>query len=159
MLNSVTMLVPSNIEIDSPMQPISGSRVLGGAPTSRSKVLVRSRDLAAHILVWECTAGRFNWYYEQDESVVVVSGEAFLVNESGEERRFGPGDVGFFPAGTHCTWRVPGDFRKVAVVREAMWRPVGVFVKTWNKILRAATRRSGETQKTPSELRMRVEHL
>jgi uncharacterized protein len=51
------------------------------------------------ILVWECTAGRFHWHYVKDEVLVVVVGEAFVTNEKGEERRLGPGDLAFFPAG------------------------------------------------------------
>lgn len=159
MSNQVTLTVPASFDFDCDLRPIARERVLEGSPRSRSKVLVRSRDMSSHILVWECTAGRFNWYYEQDESVTVVWGEAFLVDESGAERRFGPGDVGFFPAGTHCTWRVPGDFRKVALVREPMWRPFGLLVKAWNKCLRAAGRPGSAAQRTATELRMRVEQL
>ena len=56
--------------------------------------------------------------------------------ENGEERRFGPGDVGFFPAGTTCTWRVATYILKVAVLRESIWRPLGYCLKAWKKILR-----------------------
>jgi hypothetical protein len=70
--------------------------------------------------------------------VIVISGEAFLINEDEQEFRFGAGDVGFFPAGTICTWRVPGPFKKVAVMREPMWRPLGFAVKAWNRLLSIA---------------------
>jgi hypothetical protein len=75
------------------------------------------------------------WHYKKDESVVVISGEAFLIKPDGKEIRFGAGDVGFFPARTVCTWRVPGPFRKVAVLREPMWRPIGYAAKAWNRLL------------------------
>jgi hypothetical protein len=67
---------------------------------------------------------------------MVVSGEAIMTNETGEERRFGAGDIGFFPAGTSCTWLVPDHIRKVAVLKETMWRPLGFGLKVWNKLLR-----------------------
>lgn len=69
---------------------------------------------------------------------MVVSGEAIMIDEKGEERRLGAGDVGFFPAGTSCTWWVPNHIRKVAVVKESIWRPLGFGLKLWNKFLRAA---------------------
>ena len=120
---------------------------------------MRSHDLVSHILVWECTAGRFNWHYKQDESVVVVSGEAFMINENGEESRFATGDVGFFPAGTSCTWCVPSSFRKIALVREPMWQPLGFAVKAWNKLLRLVRLPRTASATPASEFRMRVEQL
>jgi hypothetical protein len=92
------------------------------------------------MVVWECSAGSFNWFYTQDEALFVVSGEAFISNGKGEECRLGPGDFGFFPAGTSCTWRVPHCVRKVAVVRETMWRPLGLGLKAWSKFLRVVGR-------------------
>ncbi|HTA24119.1 MAG TPA: cupin domain-containing protein [Terriglobales bacterium] len=100
--------------------------------------MVRSRDWTSTVVVWDCTAGRFRWHYGQDEVILVVSGEAFLLLENGDERRFGAGDVGFFPAGTTATWRVADYIRKVAVVRETVWRPLGFCLKVWKKLLRMA---------------------
>ena len=99
-------------------------------------MLVRSRDYTESVVVWDCTAGSFRWHYSQDETLFVITGEAFLQLENGDERRFGPGDVGFFHAGTTCTWRVADYIRKVAVVRETMWRPLGMCLKGWKKMLR-----------------------
>jgi uncharacterized cupin superfamily protein len=98
--------------------------------------VVRSHDLTSDVVVWECTAGRFECHYYQDETVMVVAGEVFITDEKGEERRLGPGDLGFFPAGTSCIWRVPESVRKIAVLRETMWRPVGLGLKIWKRLLR-----------------------
>jgi uncharacterized cupin superfamily protein len=98
--------------------------------------VVRSHDLTSDIVVWECTAGRFECQYHQDEALIVVAGEAFITDDKGEERRLGPGDLGFFPAGTSCIWRVPESVRKIAVLRETMWRPVGLGLKIWKRLLR-----------------------
>ena len=121
--------------VDLKPSKISSEWILRGTPTAWSKEVTRSRDRMSQIVVWECTEGHFKWYYSKDESVVVVSGEAFLVHDNGQELRFGPGDVGFFPAGTICTWRVPGPFRKIAVMREPMWLPLGFAVKALNRLL------------------------
>ena len=74
-------------------------------------------------MVWECTAGRFDWHYSEDETVVVISGEVFISTEKGEERRLGQGDMGFFPAGSSCIWRVNDRVKKVAVLRKDLPPP------------------------------------
>lgn len=98
--------------------------------------MVRSRDWTSNVVVWECTGGKFNWHYDKDEVVVVVAGEVFVTNANDEERRLGPGDLAFFPAGTVSTWHVPVYVRKVAVLRETMWRPLGMGLKICKKIFR-----------------------
>lgn len=134
MLRSVVMATPENVELDP--EPIPQEWILTGTPIARSKNLVRSRDWTSTVVVWDCTAGSFRWHYSQDETVLFLSGEAFLIYENGEERRFGPGDLGFFPAGTTCHWRVATYVKKVAVLREGMWRPLGMCLKVWKKLLR-----------------------
>lgn len=134
LLRSIVMASPANVELNP--EPIPQEWMLSGAPVARSRNLVRSHDWTSTVVVWDCTAGSFRWHYNQDEAILVISGEAFLVLENGAERRFGPGDVGFFPAGTTCTWRVADYIRKVAVLRESMWRPLGFCLKIWKKFLR-----------------------
>ena len=118
--------------------PISPDWILAGTPQARSKVLAKSHDRTSSIMVWECTAGRFNWHYSEDETVVVISGEVFITSEKGEERRLGQGDVGFFPAGSSCTWRINDRVKKVAVLRKDMPLALGFGVRVWNKALRIA---------------------
>ena len=117
-------------------EPIPPEWILGGNPEAQSHRLVRSRDWVSSVVVWECKAGQFRWHYGTEETILVISGEAFMINEKGEERRFATGDVGYFPAGSECTWRVPDHIKKVAVLRETMWRPIGFSLKAWNKFLR-----------------------
>ena len=133
-LRSVVMATPTEVEL-SP-EAIPKEWISGGTPSARAKILVRSRDWTSSVVVWDCTAGSFRWHYSQDETVLFISGEAFLMMENGEERRFGPGDLGFFPAGTTCLWRVADYVKKVAVLRESMWPPLGVCLKAWKKLLR-----------------------
>jgi len=81
--------------------------------------------------------------YNKDETLVLISGEAFITNEKGEERRLGPGDIVFSPAGTSSTWRVPRYIKKVAFLRHTMPRPLGSGVLAWNLLLRIVRLRSG----------------
>ena len=146
MAKSIVIATPSTIALEPKPEPLPADWVLSGTPEARSKMLVRSHDWTSSIVAWECTAGSFHWHYNQDEAIMVVSGEAFMTTEKGDpERRFGPGDLGFFPAGTTCTWRVPEGIRKIAVLREPMWRPLGFGLKVWHKLLRTI----GLTAKSP----------
>ncbi|MGA7624432.1 MAG: cupin domain-containing protein [Candidatus Acidiferrales bacterium] len=115
---------------------IPADRILKGNPHIRSKVLGRSHDLLAHIVIWECGAVSYRWHYDQDEAYLVLSGEGFVNDEKGVERRLGPGDIAFFPAGTDATWRHPDHFRKIAILKESVWRPLGFGLKLWNKLFR-----------------------
>jgi uncharacterized cupin superfamily protein len=134
MSQPILITTPATVELQP--EAIPSDWILSGTPVARKNKLATSDDWVSSIVIWDCTVGRFHWHYVQDEAVFVISGEAFLINENGEERRFGAGDFGFFPAGTSCTWRVSADFRKVAVLREPMWRPLGFVLKVSKKLLR-----------------------
>lgn len=110
--------------------------ILSGTPNAWNKWISKSQDRLSEMVIWECCAGRFEWYYEKDECVIVLLGEAFLIRPDGQEVRFAAGDVGYFPAGTTCTWRVPGPFRKIAVLQEPVWRPIAYAAKAWNRLIR-----------------------
>lgn len=134
MSKSIMLATPADVELEP--EPIPHEWILSGAPRARCKKLVRSHDSTSSIVVWDCTAGRFNWHFSQDEAIIVISGEAVMINEKGEERRFSTGDLGFFPAGTSCTWLVTDHIRKIGILRETMWRPLGLAVKAWHWLLR-----------------------
>jgi len=112
---------------------------------ARSKKFARSNDFTAYLMVWDCSPGKFNWHYSKDEWLVVVSGEVFISNGNGAERRLGPGDWGFFPAGTSALWRVTSHLRKVAIVRETLPRPLGLALRLW----RGGLRKLGISGKSP----------
>ena len=109
--------------------------LLSGRPETRSKLLGKSRDRLAYIMLWECGAVSYKWHYNQDEAYIVLSGEGFMTDEKGVERRYGAGDMAFFPAGTNATWRHPDHFRKVAVLKDSVAGPLGFALKAWNKLL------------------------
>jgi len=110
--------------------------LLSGQPETRSKLLGRTHDRLAYIMLWECGAVSYKWHYSNDEAYIVLSGEGFMTDEKGVEHRFGPGDVAFFPAGTRATWRHPDHFRKVAVLKDSVWPPLAFGLKAWTKVFR-----------------------
>src|SRR5689334_7771377 len=124
-----SIILADAASIDLEPAPISPDWILAGTPQARSKLLAKSHDRTSSIMVWECTAGRFNWHYSEDETVVVISGEVFITSEKGEERRLGQGDMGFFPAGSSCIWRVNNRIKKVAVLRKDMPLLLGFGVR------------------------------
>jgi len=133
-IESILVATPATVELEP--EPIPPDWIVTGSPVARCKKMVRSHDRTSHIVIWDCTPGSFKWHYCMDEALIIISGEAFMTNEKGEERRFGPGDLGFFPAGTSCTWRITEQLRKVGVLKESLWRPLGLAVKAWHKLLR-----------------------
>lgn len=132
---SKTIVLDTAATAELQAEPIPADWILEGTPTARSRKLAKSHDFTSYIMVWDCSPGRFNWHYNKDETLVVVSGEVFITT-NGVERRLGPGDWGFFPGGSSCTWRVTSHLRKVAVLRETMPRPIGLALRVWKGGLR-----------------------
>jgi uncharacterized cupin superfamily protein len=97
--------------------PIRPQWVLEGAPVAQYKILSTSTDGTAKTIVWDCTAGRFNWFYDMDETVYVLEGSVVLKDETGTSRRVGSGETVFFRAGSHAEWTVERYIRKIAFLR------------------------------------------
>jgi uncharacterized cupin superfamily protein len=113
--------------------PIEPSWILGGAPRARCAVLSRSRDRSACTVVWDCTAGEFNWSYLDDETVHILEGEAIVDDGSGP-RTIRPGDVVLFHAGSTWRWRVPTYVKKVAFLRLPIPRPTILGIRAFRKL-------------------------
>ena len=140
-----SILIEAAASADLEPAPISPDWILAGTPEARGKMLAKSHDRTSSIWVWECTAGRFNWHYSEDETVVVISGEVFITTEKGPEKRLGQGDMGFFPAGSSCIWRVNERIKKVAILRKDLPPPLGIGVRVWHKLLRILGLRGGSS--------------
>ncbi len=140
-MKSIIIATPGHLDIEGRIAPVAPGWVLDGEPITRSWRVLTSQDLTSDVCVWECTAGRFEWHYDQDEAVVIVGGEVFITDMNGEQRRLGQGDLAFFPAGTSCVWHVPERVRKIAVLREPMWRPMGLGLKIWKGLVRRCAKR------------------
>src|SRR2546422_1454255 len=134
MLQSVLIAAAASADLDA--APISRDWVLDGKPETRSKELARSHDCTSYVTVWDCTAGRFNWHYSKDETLVVISGEAFISDENGVERPIGPGDVVFFQAGTSAAWRGPHYIKKIALFPPTPPPTLGLFLISLDFVLR-----------------------
>jgi uncharacterized cupin superfamily protein len=118
--------------------PIPQAWVLEGNPVARNKLLAGSSDELASTYMWDCTAGRFNWFYDTDEVIHVLEGSVIIEDAAGERRRLQAGDTFLFPAGSRYHWTVPHYIRKVAflhaplsrkmqMVRRLLKRVAGLF--------------------------------
>ena len=99
-------IVASRHDLPLRSSPIEPSWIKGGNPEARSAEIARSQDGTATTLVWECTPGQFDWFYDFDESIHIVSGAIVVSADGMEPTRFGPGDVIFFAKGAHAHWTV-----------------------------------------------------
>src|SRR6202000_954960 len=79
--------------------PIGAGWILQGNPRARNKGLSASKDGTASTVIWDCSAGRFNWFYSIDETVYVLEGSVRLKDANGS-RLVTAGDSVFFPAGS-----------------------------------------------------------
>jgi uncharacterized cupin superfamily protein len=115
--------------------PIYPKWVIEGNPIARNKVLSSSADGTASTFLWDCTAGRFNWFYDVDETVYVIEGGVIVKDLAGASRRLSAGDTIFFPAGARAEWHVEEYIRKIAFCRTPLPWPL-IFAKRGFRFLK-----------------------
>ena len=99
-------------------RPIEPSWIIEGKPDATWCVLSQSADGLASTMVWHCTAGKFNWYYDFDETILILEGGIVLENDTMPPTRYGPGDVIFFKDGAHARWHIESHVKKLAFCRK-----------------------------------------
>jgi uncharacterized protein len=118
------------------LNPVRPEWVLEGTPVARIALLSSSADGTASTYFWDCTAGRFNWFYSFDETFHILEGEVTLKDPSGTTRRVAAGDTVFFPKGSSAEWTVEKYVRKLAFCRT----PVPEFLTIARGIARRVKR-------------------
>jgi len=158
MQQPVVFAATADIDLDPDPFPLDW--IIEGKPQARSKRLALSADGTSSVVVWSCTPGRFVWHYAVDETLHIIAGEVFVTNEKGEIRRLGPGEMAFFPAGSHSVWHITQELRKLAVCRHTMPRPLGLMLRMSNRIINRLTGfsrgggRLGNGQTTTDDVRV-----
>jgi uncharacterized protein len=115
--------------------PIHPSWVTEGNPVARNKMLSCSIDGTATTFIWDCTAGRFNWFYDVDETIYVIEGGVLVRDQAGAAHRLRAGDAIFFPAGSRAEWHVEDYIRKIAFCRVPLPQSVA-FAKRCYRFLK-----------------------
>jgi uncharacterized protein len=97
--------------------PIEPSWIIEGNPEARSHLLSTSACGTARTLIWSCTAGKFRWFYDLDETLIVLEGSVVIESDGLPPKRYTVGDVIVFRDGAHAKWHVEDYVKKVAFCR------------------------------------------
>jgi uncharacterized cupin superfamily protein len=131
------MIETTNLVVKLTPKPIVPSWIIEGNPVAQWCVLSKSADGLASTMVWECSEGKFNWYYDFDETVLILEGSIVLENDAMRPTRYVAGDVIFFKNGAHARWHVEGRVRKLAFCRTTQPFLLGFALRVVSKIKRA----------------------
>lgn len=104
--------------------PLPSGCVISGHPRARNRMLSGSTDGLAATFLWDCTAGRFRWFYDVDETIYLLTGAVTIADASGTRHHLKAGDTFFFPAGTHFEWFVDSYVRKIAFLHSPLSRRI-----------------------------------
>jgi uncharacterized protein len=115
---SSALIETTNVAVSLTPRPIEPSWIIEGNPMAQWHVLSKSADGLASTMVWECSQGKFNWYYDFDETVLILEGSIVLESDTMPPTRYVAGDVVFFRDGAHARWHVEGRVRKLAFCRK-----------------------------------------
>lgn len=141
-------MIPSVTSVDLRPAPIEPSWIRAGNPTARNITLSKSADGLASTLVWDCTAGTFDWHYDIDETIYFLEGSATISDGHAPARTFVAGDVLFLPKGAVCHWQVDTYVRKVAFCRRTQPKIVGIAMRAFGRLRRMMRRRGAAKSAT-----------
>jgi uncharacterized cupin superfamily protein len=99
---SRALIETTNLAVNLTPRPIEPSWIIEGKPDAQWCVLSQSADGLASTMVWECSAGKFNWYYDFDETVLILEGSIVLESDIMPSKRYEAGDVIFFKGRRAC---------------------------------------------------------
>jgi uncharacterized protein len=133
---SLSLIETTSLVVNLVPRPIEPSWIIEGNPQAQWCVLSQSADGLASTMVWECSEGKFNWYYDFDETVLILEGSIVLESDTMPPTRYGPGDVVFFRDGAHAKWHVEGRVRKLAFCRKTQPAWLGFALRAFSKIKR-----------------------
>ena len=137
---SAASIVAASANVVLKPAPITPEWILAGDPQARNRELSHSADWGAWTMVWDCTAGKFEWHYDIDETVHFIEGSVKIEAEGMPARVYGPGDVIFFAAGSKATWEIETYIRKVAFCRKTLPASVLLLQKIHARMRRLVSR-------------------
>ena len=114
--------------------PIDPDWIIAGAPEARCGQWSVSTDRTTTTHVWDCTAGRFDWYFAVDEIVHIIDGAVTVSADDFPARTLHAGDAALFRAGTWAVWEVPEYVRKHAILRRDLPAPIAFALRVNTKL-------------------------
>ena len=131
---SRALIETAKIAVNLTPRPIEPSWIIEGNPVAQNSVLSQSADGLASTIVWQCSEGKFNWYYDFDETILILEGSIVLESDGMPPTRYGPGDVIFFKDGAHAKWHVEGHVKKLAFCRKTSPFLFGLALRMFLKL-------------------------
>ena len=131
---SRSLIEIAKLTVDLTPRPIEPSWILEGKPDASSCILSQSADGLATTMVWHCTEGKFNWFYDFDETILILEGSIVLESDGMPPTRHGAGDVVFFRDGAHAKWHVEGHVKKLAFCRKTSPALFGLALRVFLKL-------------------------
>lgn len=120
--------------------PIRREWIIDGTPQARVDSLSMGTNGWSSTDHWDCTAGKFNWHFVWDETVLFLEGEVHITDDQGNTYVGRPGVSMMFPAGTRAVWHVPVYVRKIAFNRRPIPRIVSMAMKVQARLQRLVRR-------------------
>ncbi|MDA9504123.1 cupin [Bradyrhizobium sp. CCBAU 11386] len=139
----LALIETGNCNVDLESSPIEPSWIIEGNPEARSHLLSTSACGTAMTLIWSCTTGKFNWYYDLDETIMIVEGSTVIESDGMPPKRYGVGDVVFFRDGAHAKWHIENYVKKVAFLRQTNPVGLGYAIRAINKLKRMSSTLGG----------------
>ena len=131
---SRALIETTNLAVNLTPRPIESSWIIEGKPDAQWCVLSQSADGLASTMVWECSAGKFNWYYDFDETILILEGSIVLESDTMPATRYVAGDVIFFKDGSHARWHIEDRVRKLAFCRKTQPVWLGFALRVFLKL-------------------------
>ena len=133
---SRSLIEIAKLTVDLTPRPIEKSWILEGNPQATWCILSQSADRLATTMVWHSTEGKFDWFYDFDETILILDGSIVLESDGMPPKRYGVGDVVFFRDGAHAKWHVEGHVKKIAFCRKTNPALIGFMIRVINKLKR-----------------------
>lgn len=137
---SLALIETSHCNIDLEPAPIEPSWIIEGNPQACACPVATSPCRTTKTLIWSCTAGKFNWYYDTDETILILEGSIVLESAGMPPRRYGVGDVIVFRQGAHAKWHVESYVKKIAFLQLTAPLGIGIAIRAINKLNRKPQR-------------------
>src|SRR5215469_3471938 len=131
---SRSLIEIARLTVDLTPRPIESSWILEGKPEASWCILAKSADGLATTMVWHCTEGKFNWFYDFDETILILDGSIVIEADGMPPTRYKSGDVIFFKDGAHAVWHVEDHVRKLAFCRRTNPVLLNFVVRALSKI-------------------------
>ncbi len=133
---SASFIETSHLDVELNYAPIERSWIIEGDPVARNALVSKSADGAATTIVWDCSRGKFHWYYDVDETIYILEGSIVLQSDTMKPTRYSAGDVVFFKRGAHAQWQVDKYVRKLAFCRRTQPKALVFAMRVVSKLKR-----------------------